>query len=221
MDEPIAFGILIYGLCTFVTVAIVAFGKWHELSQERKLRELVSWSAIGDYSPALGRYSYDRELIITVLNAQYRDSIDPKCRITEEADKQYLCEIIEEYQKYITRSYFKGHLKLLNSKYVMRGEDYFMFKLYVFLSDHQCDYEFLGHNMHKERVAYKSYGSTFSAGYDATYSLTEFSTVFHKMHYITYMYCKGDERLKSFVPGWNEENLKEILDTKQIQISRF
>jgi hypothetical protein len=191
------------------------------LLQERKLRDLVSWSAIGDFCPALGRYSYVSELYLAVLNAQYNDSIDKTYRILEESEKQYANEIIEAYQKDIMRSYFKGHLKLPKSKYVINTEDYFMLALYSFLSEHQCDYEFLGHNMHEERISYKSYGNDIGSGFDATYSLSAFATVFHKIHFISYMYCKQHDNLRVFVPDWNEKHLKEILDTKQIHLSRY
>lgn len=208
-------------LSVFVFVAVIAFEKWYKYAQEQKLRDLVSWSAIGDYSPSLGRHSYVSELLITVLNAQYNDAIDKKHRITEEAEKQYVNEIIEEYQKDIMRSYFKGYLKMIRSKYVVQGKDYFMLSMYAFLSEHQCDYKFLEYDMHKDRISHKSYGSTFGAGFEATYALTDFAIVLHKMHYITYMYCRGNDILRGFVPEWNEKNLKQILDTKQIQISRY
>lgn len=206
-------------LTAFIFVAIIAFAKWHKLSQERKLRDLVSWSAIGDYCPALNRHSYVRELLIAILNAQYNTAINQKHRITED-EKKCVIEIIEEYQKDIMRSYFKGQLKIIESKYAISGENYFMLALYSFLSEHQCDYEFLGHDMHKERLEYKRYGDWGGPCYDATYSLTDFAIVFHKMHYITYMYCKNSEILKDKVPSWNENNLKEILDSNQIQVSR-
>ena len=186
MEEPIAYRILMYALSIFILASLVAFSKWRDLSKERKLRELVSWSAIGDYCPVLGRHSYVRALLIAVLNAQFDDAIDKKYRITEEAEKQHVIKIIEDYQKDIMRSYFKGHITIIKSKYAIDGEVYFMFMLYAFLSDHQNDYD-----------------------------LTDFDIVFHKMHYITYKYCRRNEILRPFVPAWNEKNLKEILDAKQ------
>ena len=222
MEESIVHGILIYILCIFVLATIVAFSKWRELSQERKLRELVSWSALGDYCPALSRYSYISKLLIAALNAQYDDSIDKKYRITEEADKKYVIEIIEEYQKDIMRSYFKGHMKLIKSKYAVSGKDYFLIALCGFLKDHQCDDKFLGHDMRKERLEYKHYGDWGGPCYDATYSLTDFAVVFNKLYYITYMYCKNS---KITNPNGNcfsnEKFIQEILDTKQIQVSRY
>ena len=189
-------------LCViFAFMAIIAFKKWHEASQERKLRNLVSWSAIGDHCPVSGSYGYMRDLITAVQNAQYEDSIDKKYRIADETEKQYMIEIVEAYQIDIMRSYFKGQLKLIKSKYVVEGNDYFMFMLYVFLSVHQCDTNLIGHEMY-------SY---------STYTLTDFAVVYHKMHYITYMYCRENDILKGLVPEWNEKNLKKILDTRQIK----
>ena len=183
-------------LTIFILATIVAFSKWHELSKERTLRNLVSWSAIGDYCPTIGRYSYVHELLYAVLNAQYDDAIDKKYRITEE-EKNYVIEIIEEYQKDIMRSYFKGQSIVIKSKYAVCGEDYFMLALYVFLSDHQSDYKFLGREMSEAH---------------------SFATVYHKMHYISYMYCKTNEILKDFIPEWNEKVLKEIIDNTQQSI---
>ena len=112
----------------FVFVAIVAFGKWHKYEQEKQLRELISWSAIGDYCPVIGMYSYVRELLITVLDAQYNDAIDQKYRITEE-ERKYVIEIIEEFQQDIMRSYFKGQRIVIKSKYAVRNKEYFLFAL--------------------------------------------------------------------------------------------
>lgn len=176
-----------YAISIFIVLSLVAFTKWRDLSKERKLRDLVAWSAIGDYNSVLGSHSYVRNLLMAVLNAQFDDAIDKKYRITGETEKQYVIHIIEDYQKDIMRSYFKGHLTIIKSKYAIDGKDYFMFMLYAFLSDHQYDYDF-----------------------------TDFALVFHKMHYITYVYCRRSEILSPFVPAWNENNLKEILDTKQI-----
>ena len=167
----------------FILVAVISFGKWHKYSQEQQLRELISWSAIGDYSPVMGRYSYVSEPVFTVFNAQYNEAIDQKYRIAEE-DRKYVIEIIEEYQKDIMRSYFMGQRIVIKGKYEVQKETYFMFALYAFLCDHQSEY-----------------------------STRDSAVVFHKMHYITYMYCKSSNILRDHVPNWNERNLKEILDT--------
>ena len=98
MEDSISLYILSVLLGIFVLVAVVAFGKWKELTREKKLKELVEWSAIGDYSPALGRNSYTSDLYIAIHNAQFNEAIDKKYRFAE-GEKQYILEIIDAYQK--------------------------------------------------------------------------------------------------------------------------
>lgn len=199
-------------LSVFIFVAIIAFEKWYKYTQEQKLRDLVAWSVTGGNGIPLWA---------EVSNAQNKLNLPKEYCITGDLDWDYAKEIIDEYKKGLMLSYFKGHSYVIKSKYVISGENYFMFALYAFLSDHQCDYKFLEHDLHKETLDYKRHGDWGGPLFNATYALTDFAIVFHKMHYITYMYCRGNDILKDFVPAWNENNLREILDTKQIQISRY
>lgn len=220
MEAGIINWLVYYILSFFILLTIIAFSKWREYSREKKLRNLVSWSALGDYCPALGRYSYVQELLFSVLNTQ--NAVDKKYRITEETERQYIIEIIETYQQDLMRLYFKGYLKLIKSKYSVNGEDYFLIALCSFLKDHQCDDKFLGHNMHKERTSYKEFGSWGGTLFDATYILTDFAIVYHKLYYITYMFCKNSKI--SNPDGYrynNDRHIKEILDTKQLKVSRY
>ena len=219
MEAPLEY-ILSCLLFVFILVAITAFEKWHEHSKAQKLRDLVSWSVIKSKPNELLVHAHDLPLWAYLKNAQLK-YLSQEYRISGDDEWQSVNEILEEYQKDLTQSYFRGHLKLIKSKYEVQAKDYFMLMLHVFLFEHQCDDKFLGYDMHQERIACKSYGSTFSAGSDSTYTLSDFAIVFHKMHYITYMYCRGNDILKDLVPEWNEKNLIKILDTKQIEISRF
>lgn len=194
-----------------VFVFIFLFSKLMEFYRDRSLRELVAWSVTGGAGIPLWS---------EISNAQIKHKLSKEYCIAGDEEWGYAKEIIDAYRKDLIHSYFEGHLKVIKSKYVIRGADYFMLALYAFLSDHQCDYKFLGHDMRKERLEYYRYGDS-SPLFDATYALTDFAIVFHKMHYITYIYCKTNDALRDFVPEWNEKNLKEILDTRQIQISRF
>lgn len=205
-------GLIASLILLLVGVFCFLFSILKELQKVKSLRKLVAWCVTGGDGIALWE---------EISNAQNKLKIKKKYCLFGDEEWEYVREILDEYKKDLMLSYFRGHLIVIKSKYVLSGENYFMASLYTFLSDHQCDYKFLEHDMHKEIISYKSYGESFSAGFDATYALTEFAMVFHKMHYITYMYCKGNEILKAFVPEWNEKNLKEILDTKQIQLSRF
>ena len=199
-----------------VLVFIFLFSKLREFYRDRSLRELVAWSVSTD-----DHIRCNLSLSNYIVKAQIKLNLPKECCIVGDEEWAIAKEIIDKYKKDLMQSYFKGHAYVIKSKYAIQGETYFMFALYAFLSDHQCDYKFLEHDMHKKRISYKEYGSWGGTLFDATYAQTDFAIVFHKMHYITYMYCRGNDILKTYVPSWNEENLKEILDTKQIQISRF
>ena len=207
--------ILVPIIVALIVVAVYGFCKLREYSRERTLRKLVAWSVAED-----NHMRANLPLSAYLGNAQIRFSIPQEYRVSGDVERNYMNDILAAYQKDLMQSYFKGYLKVIKSKYVVPGEVYFMYSLYTFLSDHQCDYEFLNHNMHKERIFYKEYGSWGATHFDAIFALSDFAIVLHKMHYITCVYCRRNDILRGLVPNWNEQNLKEILDTKQIQISR-
>ena len=197
------------GVLTILIIALIfMISKLREYYSEKKLRELVSWSIIGDYRFA-------------IANAQYKYGIKKEYCITEETEKEYMWEIIAEFQKEMARSYFKGELKTVKSKYAIWGEHYFMYSLQYFLGKHQCDYEFLGHYMHEERISYKEYSGD---GYESTYTLTDFAVVYHKMYYISHVFCRNCKPIiesNMVLPFDNAKNIEKILNTKQIEISCY
>lgn len=207
-------------LFILVFVVIIMVSKLRELYKEKKLRDLVSFSVIGDYCPPLGRYSYVSAPYYVIMNAQNKYGIKKEYCITEKKENKYMHEIIEEFQKEMARSYFKGELKTIKSKYIMQGENYFMLLLHSYLQEHQCDYNFLGYDMHNERISYKEYDG---GGYMATDTLTEFAVTYHKMYYIAHVYCKNCKPIvESEIPLFdNEKSIEKILDTKQIEISCY
>ena len=221
MAEPITYRILIYAISIFVFVASVAFSKWRDLSRERKLRDLVSWSVVNAKPQELLVHSHDLPLWAYLKNAQIK-YIPQEHHISGDDEWQFAKEILEAYQNYLTQSYFRGHLKEIKSKYAVDGEDYFMSALHDFLSSHECDSKFLGYDMHEKTVDYKGYGSWGGPLFDATYSLSKFAVVYHKMYYIAYHYCKNSKITNPKGSSFqNEKYIREILDTNQIQISRY
>ena len=131
-------------------------------------------------------------------------------------------DILSEFQKELIQDYFSNKLKIVKSKYDIPGEHYFMFALTSFLEDHQCDYDFQGNPMHKDTLSYKRYGDWGGPCYDATYSLTDFALVYHKLYYVAYLFCKSSEIFNpKGVAFRNSESIRSILDAKQIQMSRY
>jgi hypothetical protein len=88
-----------YIISIYILLSFVAFYKWYQYSKDKKIRDLVSYSAIGGYCPAIGRYSYINDLISHVKNALFDDDIDKQYRLSEGNEEKYLREIVEAYYK--------------------------------------------------------------------------------------------------------------------------
>lgn len=76
--------------------------------------------------------------------------------------------------------------------------------------------------MHQKRLSYSEYGSWGGKLFDATFLISDFSVVFHKLMYTSYLYCKSS---KSINPK-NElyqypESIRKVLDSRELSISRF
>lgn len=196
-----------------VFVVIVMAFKMRELYREKQLHRWVSWIMV---SNALWTY---------ISDAQHELGINKEYRISYEQEWDIVKEILEEFQSYTAQSYFKGCLKTIKSKYEISGEHYFMLLLQSFLREHECDNKFLDYDMHKKRICYKEYGSdqSWNRPYDATYTLTDFAIIYHKLYYVSHVYCKNCQSINEseMRPVDHEKDIEETLDTQQIQISRF
>lgn len=213
--------IVIITISYIVFVTSIAVSKWRALSQEIELRKLVAWNILPHQ--AFAEFDgHDFPLWTYISNAQIKFQLPQEYRISGDDEWSYAKDILSEYQKDLTLSYFKGQLKPIKSKYIVESEHYFMLGLCGFLKDHQCEYKFLGHDMHSKRVEYKEYGSWGGTLFDATYSLSEFAVVYHKLYYITYIFCKNSQFANPEGNSFTREgSIREILDSMQIQLSRY
>lgn len=168
----------------YIFLSFIAFGKWYEYKKEKELQEFITWAVTGGCRPN----SYYGELLYAIRCAQNNSSIDESCRICDDIELEYVLEIIEKYQIDLMRLYLKGYPISVESKYVLYENEYFMFTFYEFLSRHQSDYEFAGHEMS-----------------------SDFGTTLHKLHYIAFVYCKNNEKLKNKVGYWTESELKNVI----------
>jgi hypothetical protein len=158
----------------FICVSVWAFTTWRKLKNTESLKQLVTWSVCESDD-----IRYNIPLWAHLKNAQIHTHIRDAYRISGDEEWEAAKGIIERYQNNLTKSYFNGILWVPKSKYMIQGEDFFIFMLYVYL----CENQIYGHNV-----------------------------VFHKMHYITYMYCKAHPALQKSVPSWNEGRLNDLLD---------
>lgn len=180
-------GLISAFILLFICVSIWAFTTWRKLKNTERLKELVTWSVFESDGAR-----WNIPLWAHLKNAQIHN-VSEQYRITGDEEWEIVKEIIERYQKELTQSYFDGRLWNLKSIYGIDGKDYFLYMLYVYLCEN-ADY---GQNtvfcLRNNEIGNRN-------------------IVFHKMRYITYMYCKGNLALQNNVPVWNESVLKEVLD---------
>lgn len=204
-------------LSVSIFIIIYAFVKLKEHSKERELYYLVAWCVTIDSC----EHRCNLRLTDYIHKAQIQEDIPQKYRITGD-EWDVVNEIVGQFQKVLVQNYFNGRLSAPKSKYVIPGEHYFMFKLALFLEKHQCDYEFLDHNMHKDTLDYRRYGDWGGPLYDATYSLTEFAITYHKLYYIACEFCRSSKIFNLNGDSFqSNDSIKEILDSKQISVSRY
>lgn len=181
-------GFLTAFIFLFICVTAWAFTNWRKVKKMERLKESVAWSTnesddIRWNIPLWGHFK----------NAQNRSNVSEKYRISGDEEWQAVKNIISRYQQELARSYFDGRLWALDSIYGIDGRDYFIYMLYIYL----CENESYGqHTVFRLR----------------SNEIGNRNTVFYKMFYITYMYCKSSQALQKNVPSWNEGRLKEILD---------
>ena len=205
--------ILVYVLI----VALIYFvERYFKLSKQQKLFDLVAWCASSSYGIDCVRSD---PLRTCISRAQRELNISPSYRIDSKDDWQLVQEILCEYQRDLSNRYFNKLLdpNALKGKLPVRDEDYFMFSLYCFLDDHQCDSTFLGHEMREQILDYTRHSPMC---YDATYSLSDFALVYTKLYYIVYLSCKSSKVINPTGNRFgNLDHIKETIDTKQLSVS--
>lgn len=174
----------------FICVLVWAFTTWRKLKNMERLKELVAWSICESDG-----VRWNIPLWAHLKNAQLHSNVSEQYRIAGDEEWQDTKEIIERFQKELTQSYFNGQLWALKSVYNISGKDYFLYMLYVYL----CENDNYGYG---QNVVFRLRNN----------EIGHRNIVFHKMQYITYMYCKENLALQKNVPAWKESNLKEILD---------
>lgn len=186
--------------------------KYRKLSWKNELSERVSW-IVSDKKRDMSLWKY-------VWNAQNHCKIAEQYRIATDEEWQLVREILEEFKKDLSRNYFDGVLKApIKSKYVINEEQYLMLYLCSFLKERQCNGEFLGYEMHDEIIEHNYYGYS---NFSATYRISDFAVVYHKLLYIAYVVCKTSNGIN--IDGqfyYNESSIEEVITKKILKVSRF
>jgi hypothetical protein len=129
-------------------------------------------------------------------------------------------EVISVFQKQLVQSFFRGAISYKKSIYSIPREDFFIFRLFCFLAEHQSDSRIFGHDMHKRQISYESHGMWGRPLYDAVYEFSDFGRTVQKLYYITYLSCKESIIYKDEIAGWlTPEYFTDDLDANQVRLS--
>jgi hypothetical protein len=156
-------------------------------------------------------------------NADKLFLIEEKYWFKDDEEISIAKEILREYQKDLIQRYFTGRLSVDRSTHKLTDEEYFLVTLKDFLEQRECDKYFNDHQMYITK-SYKDHGSWGTPLFDATYELTDYAVVYHKMYLIAQVYCLTlrknplDTDTMSF---HNSEYSKKVLDTREMKVSRY
>lgn len=205
-------------LFVMVTCLSVFIPKYRQHRDHTVLYNLVSWCVTKDSSI----FRCNLPLSSYVFNAQNDLEVPSQYRLSVSQEQAAVEELLASFQNELMKDYFEGSLRCVKSKYVIPGNHYFMFALNSFLSEHQYDPCFNGHDMHKSTLSFNGHGSWGAPLFDASYELSDFAVVYHKLYYITYLFCKNSKVINSKGDAYcYSDSIKKILDTRQIDISRM
>lgn len=205
----------------FVAIAMVVIyiliQRSVKLSRETNQKEWVAWCVTKNsqtFRCALSLSDY-------IKNAQISAHVQDVYRIHSEEEWDMVKAILDGFKAKLTEDYFSDLIPYKSSKYVIPGEHFFMFRLFCYLADHQCESNISGHDMHNRTISHKSYGSYGGPLYDATYELSDFGVVFHKLYYISYLFCKRSPFFNGEIAGWlTDKTFADILDSGQLSVYR-
>lgn len=202
-------------LLAFLAFSFMFIKKFIEHRENTIIRYLVSWCVTEDSSI----YRCSMHLYQYVFNAQSNLNIPQKYRLSYENDKDIVKEILGLFQAELSKLYFEGRTPYIKSLFDVPGEHYFMFALGYYLGEHHCDSCLCGHNMHNKTLSYKSYGTWGALRYNASYELSDFAIIYHKLYYIAYQFTVESKYYGKYCQSFVVEGLQRILDTNTIEIS--
>lgn len=227
--------ILYYALVIFILTFCVLVYKIYLFSLQRTLYKHISWCTTDDSSVhrcnlsllnwlcKILHYSKKKSPDLFFPNADKLFLIEEKYWLSGDEELNIAKEILHAYQKELSQKYFSGHL--IASRFICRLSDaeYFLLTLEEFLKKHECERYFIDNEMYTVKN-YKDYGTWGMPLFDATYELTDFAIVYHKMYLIAQMYCltlRKNPLDANTLAFKSAEYTKKILDTREMEVSRY
>ncbi len=210
---------IIFLIIALLIVACIAIPRWRDAHHAKKLKNYVAWCLAENTTGMPSVKAPFLPLMCYVLNAQRQLNIRPDFKVYEDKDSLFFYKIIDEYKRDLQQSYLRDSLTLPKSRSKISNTDFFLYTLCVFLMKHQHDRKFSNFDMlgnELDRIGFSD------GSFNIIFSLSDFSILYHKILYITYLYCENSATLnpnqQSTGKSWFEESLIDILETKQVEL---
>lgn len=193
-------------------VAIIVIPKLIQSNRDETLKKQVAWTTTTsnswDSPRALELWQY-------VYNIQNRYVSDNKYRISSKEEWEMAKNIIEKCRAELSADFSQNRVHSTQSTAALTPEEYFVFSLSYFLSQHKTKTSLDGKILYNE-IDRKNFKD---GGVDISYDITNFGIVFHKLRYITSLYCLDHPRIKAMIGYMDPESSKKTIDSKTYKIS--
>jgi hypothetical protein len=148
----------------------------------------------------------DKDLIEYIIDEQYNFGIESKYIIDNKDEKNFACEILEIYRKYIMEAHLAKSFNLKKSIYDLSFLEFYMVTLCGFLNANLLNSQRIESN----KMYYPR----------SDYSLTNFGITYTKLYYICTVFCKQQEKTKGFTYTL-PQNIKKNIDNKKIEVLKY
>lgn len=186
----------VWGIYTFIKESKFSIykTKYFVKKYERDLVDKVRWIVIQSYVGSIGSHGTyrevrDRELFKYIEREQHQLQIQKIYCIdfSNEEEKTFVCEILENHKQSIIKSFFCDSLNKEKEIYNLTNLEYYMFHLMGFLQANGHIDKFKGENLYHHLQIDGNY---------KTYKLTDYGVIYYKLYYIVTLFCANNENIK-------------------------
>ena len=193
-----------------VTLVLLAY-VCRELYAKKSLFKKVGWCVAHSRSVT-------RPILLLWLNDTLAiKNIKSDYMITKEDERLIAQEILRIYQEELKEKYFKGIAPYYGEA---TCEEYFLSTFIEFLSRHECETDFNRNVMYKVK-SYKNCGCYGVDLFEATYELTDYAVVYHKLYYNAQLCYENDPRLNKYNHCTESARIKKVIETREIEVSKY
>lgn len=221
----------------FTLIVVLIFTVGYLISQVKKysqwksLQQKISWCATKD------SHLYRDFSLLTYLECLSKNAdcnyqfpfvkkmrpINNRYILDSDEEREIAKQILDIYREDLCERFLANRLSI-NIAPNLKDAEYFVLSLKCFLEEHQCDFDIRGIEMHTQTIHHQDYGCWGGPLYDATYEISEFAIVYHKLLYITQEYhlaMQKDLTNEESIYHNAIQNTQNIINTKQIKITRM